>query len=167
VYYTNISDSFPFIGTAVWLAILISIPVRRHDWEVLGDSLKGTLFLLALVSCASMMPVGNLPSPSWQTTFGLGFVSSVFDNIPLTALAIKQGGYDWGFLAYSVGYGGSILWFGSSAGVAISNMYPEAKSVKNWLKYGWHVPLGFVIGFIILNLLVGWHPSLLSGNKLL
>jgi hypothetical protein len=25
----------------------------------------------------------------------LGFVSAVFDSIPLTALAIKQGGYDW------------------------------------------------------------------------
>jgi hypothetical protein len=25
----------------------------------------------------------------------------VFDNIPLTALALKQDGYDWGFLAYA------------------------------------------------------------------
>ena len=57
---------------------------------------------------------------------GLGFLSSVFDNIPLTALALKQGGYDWGFLAYTVGFGGSMIWFGSSAGVAISNMYPQA-----------------------------------------
>ena len=35
-------------------------------------------------------------------------------------LALKQGGYDWGFLAYSVGFGGSMIWFGSSAGVALS-----------------------------------------------
>jgi hypothetical protein len=33
----------------------------------------------------------------------MGFVSAVFDNIPLTALALKQGGYDWGMLAYAVG----------------------------------------------------------------
>ena len=51
-------------------------------------------------------------------------MSAVFDNIPLTALALKQGGYDWGFLAYAVGFGGSMIWFGSSAGVALSNMYP-------------------------------------------
>ena len=43
----------------------------------------------------------------------------MFDNIPLTALALKQGGYDWGFLAYAVGFGGSMIWFGSSAGVAL------------------------------------------------
>jgi len=157
--FADISDSFPFVGAAVWAAILLSIPVRRHDWEVLGDSLKGTIFLLSLVSCASMMPVDSLPSPSWHSAFGLGFVSAVFDNIPLTALAIKQDGYDWGFLAYAVGYGGSMLWFGSSAGVALSNMYPEAKSAHNWLRHGWHVMLAYVAGFIVLVLLVGWNPE--------
>ena len=70
------------------------------------------------------MPVEKLPAASWQTALGLGFVSAVFDNIPLTALALKQGGYDWGFLAYAVGFGGSMIWFGSSAGVALANMYP-------------------------------------------
>jgi hypothetical protein len=39
-----------------------------------------------------------------------------------------------GFLAYCVGFGGSMIWFGSSAGVAIPNMYPEAKSVGRWLR---------------------------------
>ena len=93
------------------------------------ETFKGTIFLLSLVTCASMMPVEELPAASWQTALGLGFVSAVFDNIPLTALALKQGGYDWGFLAYAVGFGGSMIWFGSSAGVALSNLYPEAKSV--------------------------------------
>ena len=146
-HYTAISDSFPFIGVAVWAAILVTIPVRRHDWEVLGESLKGTLFLLFLVTTASMMPVETLPAASWQTAFGLGFVSAVFDNIPLTALALKQDGYDWGFLAFAVGYGGSMLWFGSSAGVALSNMYPEAKSAGRWLRHGWHVAVAYVVGF--------------------
>ena len=97
-----------------------------------------------------MMPVEKLPAASWQTAFGLGFVSAVFDNIPLTALALKQGGYDWGFLAYAVGFGGSMIWFGSSAGVALSNLYPEAKSVGRWLRHGWHVAVAYVVGFFVL-----------------
>jgi len=161
-HYTASSDSFPFIGVAVWAAILVTIPVRRHDWEVLGESIKGTIFLLSLVSCASMMPVESLPAASWHTAFGLGFVSAVFDNIPLTALAIRQDGYDWGFLAFGVGYGGSMLWFGSSAGVALSNMFPEAKSVGNWLRHGWHVALAYVAGFMCLVVFVGWHPEPLN-----
>jgi Na+/H+ antiporter NhaD/arsenite permease-like protein len=154
------ADHFPYIGAAVWLAILVSIPVRRPDWELLPESAKGTIFLLSLVLCASMMPVEKLPLASWSTTLGLGFLSSVFDNIPLTTLAIKQGGYDWGFLAYAVGFGGSMVWFGSSAGVALSNMFPEARSVGQWLKHGWMIAVAYVAGFLVLLAVLGWHPHL-------
>jgi hypothetical protein len=82
----------------------------------------------------------------------------VFDNIPLTALALSQGGYDWGVLAYSVGYGGSMIWFGSSAGVAVSNIFPDARSVGRWLANGWHVTVAYVIGFAVLMLVLGWQP---------
>jgi Na+/H+ antiporter NhaD/arsenite permease-like protein len=158
VMYPAMADHFPFIGVAVWLAIFASLPLRRPDWEILPETFTGSIFLLSLVLCASMMPVETLPAASATTAFGLGIVSAVFDNIPLTALAIKQGGYDWGFLAYAVGFGGSMIWFGSSAGVALSNMYPEAKSVVNWVRHGWYVILAYVVGFICLNVLVGWHP---------
>jgi Na+/H+ antiporter NhaD/arsenite permease-like protein len=158
VKFPDLADKFPFIGVAVWGAILVSIPLRRPDWEIMPETFMGSIFLLSLVLCASMMPVETLPAASPMSTFGLGAISAVFDNIPLTALAIKQGGYDWGFLAYAVGFGGSMIWFGSSAGVALSNMYPEAKSVVNWVKHGWFVIVGYVVGFIVLSLVVGWHP---------
>ncbi|HEY0720815.1 MAG TPA: citrate transporter, partial [Gammaproteobacteria bacterium] len=154
----ELADRFPFLGVAVWLAILISMPLRRPDWEEVSGSVKGTIFLLSLVLSASMMPVEKLPLASWETSLGLGFVSAVFDNIPLTALALQQGGYDWGMLAYAVGFGGSMLWFGSSAGVALTNMYPEGKSVWLWLREGWYVAVGYVAGFLVMLWLVGWHP---------
>jgi Na+/H+ antiporter NhaD/arsenite permease-like protein len=159
-------DHFPVIGAAVWVAIFVTAPWRSPDWRLLPDALKGSIFLLALVTCASLMPVERLPVASWQTAFGLGFVSAVFDNIPLTALALRQGGYDWGMLAYAVGYGGSMIWFGSSAGVAISNMYPQAKSVGQWLMHGWHVTVAYVLGFIVMLALVGWHPTDKRGKSL-
>jgi Na+/H+ antiporter NhaD/arsenite permease-like protein len=98
-------DALPVLGLAVWFVILATAPLRRPDWEIMPETLKGTIFLLALVTSASLMPVEELPAPSWETAFGLGFLSSVFDNIPLTALALQQGGYDWGFLAFTVGFG--------------------------------------------------------------
>ncbi len=153
-------NSFPVIGVAVWVAILATTPWRKPTWRLLPDAFKGSVFLLSLVMCAAMMPVQHLPAASWQSAFGLGFLSAVFDNIPLTALALKQGGYDWGFLAYAVGFGGSMIWFGSSAGVALSNMYPEAKSVGAWLKGGWHVALAYVVGFAVMLAFVGWQPDL-------
>ena len=159
VKFPALLDMIPVIGLAVWAVILITAPLRRPDWEVMPETFKGTIFLLALVTAASLMPVETLPSASWQTALGLGFVSAVFDNIPLTALALKQGGYDWGFLAYAVGFGGSMIWFGSSAGVALANQYPEAKSVGLWLRHGWHVAIAYVIGFFIMLAILGWHPD--------
>lgn len=158
VRFPELSDSFPFIGASVACAVLISAVVRRPDWEIVPEAIKGSIFLLSLVLCATLMPVERLPGASWQTAFGLGFVSAVFDNIPLTALALKQGGYDWGVLAYAVGFGGSMIWFGSSAGVALSNSYPELKSVILWLKHGWHVTVAYVVGFSALLLIAGWYP---------
>jgi Na+/H+ antiporter NhaD/arsenite permease-like protein len=152
-------DAFPFLGAAVWGALLLSAPVRRPDWSQLPGAFKGSVFLLSLVLCASMMPVDRLPTASWPTALGLGFLSAVFDNIPLTALAIRQGGYDWGFLAYAVGFGGSMIWFGSSAGVALANMYPQARSVSRWVTDGWYVIVAYVIGFAVMLALIGFHPG--------
>jgi Na+/H+ antiporter NhaD/arsenite permease-like protein len=159
VRHPELADAFPFIGVAVWAAILVCVPLRRPNWSLLPGAIQGSIFLLALVLSATMMPVERLPPASWATALGLGFLSAVFDNIPLTALALRQGGYDWGMLAYTVGYGGSMVWFGSSAGVAISNMYPEAKSVGAWLRHGWHVALAYVVGFFVLLFTLGWHPT--------
>ena len=159
VLHPELADRFPFIGAAVWLAILACAGWRRPEWSLLPGALKGAIFLLSLIVCASMMPVEKLPAASWQTALGLGFVSAVFDNIPLTALALKHGGNDWGYLAYGVGFGGSMIWFGSSAGVALANLYPEGKSVGLWLRHGWHVAVAYVVGFFVLLSVLGWHPN--------
>jgi Na+/H+ antiporter NhaD/arsenite permease-like protein len=159
VGFPEIADRFPFIGAGVWVAILVSLPLRRPDWEVLPETFKGTIFLLSLVTAASMMPVERLPDASWRVALGLGFVSAVYDNIPLTALALKQGGYDWGYIAYAVGFGGSMIWFGSSAGVALSNMYPEGKNAIAWVRGGWHVTVAYVIGFFVMLAVLGWLPQ--------
>ena len=164
--FPDMLDRFPVIGAAVWVAILVAAPLRRPEWSLMPSTFKGTIFLLALVTTAAMMPVEKLPAASWQTAFGLGFLSAVFDNIPLTALALRQGGYDWGFLAYAVGFGGSMIWFGSSAGVAISNTFPEARSVGLWIRHGWHVALAYVIGFFVLLAVLGWHPTDKRGSAL-
>jgi Na+/H+ antiporter NhaD/arsenite permease-like protein len=157
--FPDLLDAIPVIGLSVWAVILLAAPLRAPDWAVMPETFKGTTFLLSLVTCASMMPVEALPAAGWHTALGLGFVSAVFDNIPLTALALKQGGYDWGYLAYTVGFGGSMIWFGSSAGVALSNMYPEAKSVGPWLRHGWHVSIAYVLGFAVMLAVLGWHPD--------
>jgi len=149
----------PTLGLAIWLTILLALVIRQPDWSVAPAAAKGALFLCALVALASLMPVDKLPVPSWVSVFALGLLSSVFDNIPLTALALEQGGYDWPLLAYAVGFGGSMIWFGSSAGVALVGSFPEGRSVTAWLQHGWHIGVAYVVGFFVMLALRGWTPA--------
>lgn len=153
---TNFFFDFPAFG--VWLALLFGMLLTRVPWKEAKLAMKGSIFLMALVTCASLMPVEELPPASVWTAFAYGFVSAIFDNIPLTKLCLDQGGYDWGVLAYSVGFGGSMIWFGSSAGVAISGLFPETRNTLNYVKKAWHIPLAYVTGFVMVILILGWQP---------
>jgi Na+/H+ antiporter NhaD/arsenite permease-like protein len=154
---TNFLFDLPVLG--VWMAIIIGSFVEDVPWRESQKAFRGTIFLLCLVTCASLMPVNELPPASWISTFFIGFVSAVFDNIPLTKLCLDQGCFDWGMLAYAVGFGGSMIWFGSSAGVAICNEYPEARNVGLWIKKAWYIPIAYVAGFFMLYLVMGWEPA--------
>jgi len=154
----------PFLALALWLVLLIGGFVRPLNRALLPDAARSGLFLVALVFSASLMPVQALPAPSWKTTLGLGAISALFDNIPLTKLALSQGGYDWALLAYAVGFGGSMVWFGSSAGVVVATAFPEARSAARWLRAAWHVPLAFLAGFAVQYALHGWQPLLETGG---
>ncbi|MDD4646131.1 MAG: SLC13 family permease [Bacteroidales bacterium] len=153
---TNYTLDFPALG--VWIAIFLGATFRKTPWHEMKNSWRGTVFLMSLVTIASVMPVDELPKASMMSSFILGFVSAVFDNIPLTKLCLVQGGYDWGVLSFAVGFGGSMIWFGSSAGVALSNMYPQAKNTVNYLSKGWHVTVAYIVGFFIMIGIAGWHP---------
>jgi Na+/H+ antiporter NhaD/arsenite permease-like protein len=155
-------EAAPWVGLAVWGAILVTSPIAAPDWKVTRPAAKGAVFLCALVAAASLMPLTALPEPTWKSSFGLGLLSSVFDNIPLTALALRQGGYDWGLLSFAVGFGGSITWFGSSAGVAITNEFPEARSLKRWLVEGWFVPVAYLVGFFAMLAIWGWDTRMVQ-----
>src|SRR5882672_1855717 len=53
VKFSELSDRFPFIGAGVWLAILLTAGWRRPAWALLPGALRGSIFLLSLIVCAS------------------------------------------------------------------------------------------------------------------
>jgi hypothetical protein len=42
-------------------------------------------------------------------------------------------------------------------------MFPEAKSAAQWLRHGWHVAFAYVVGFMVMLAVLGWHPD--AGHK--
>ncbi len=156
----NYFFELPAIG--IWIAILIGLFFTKINLKAALDSYDSTVFLVALVFCAELVPIDSVPDASILSTLAIGFVSAVFNNIPLTQLCLIKGGYDWPLISYAVGFGGSMIWFGSSAGVAVCDKFPKARSFMNWLRYGWHIPFAFVIGFGVYLLVLGWDP--MKGN---
>ena len=52
-----------------------------------------------------------------------------------------------------------MIWFGSSAGVALASQFPEARSAVAWVRGGWHVAVAYVVGFAFMLAVLGWHPD--------
>lgn len=156
----NYFMEFPALG--IWLVIIAGAFFVKINFHEAKNSFESTVFLVSLVFCAELVPIDSVPDASILSTMAIGFVSAVFNNIPLTQLCLLKGGYDWALVSYAVGFGGSMIWFGSSAGVAVCDMFPKARSFMNWLRYGWHIPFAFVIGFGVYLALIGWDP--MKGN---
>lgn len=105
---------------------------------------------LGVLGAISQTVFGTEPS-FWSVVFGtigLGFLSAVLDNIPLTAIAINilpvTDSTLWALVALGVGTGGSMLIIGSAAGVVAMGMVPQ-------LTFGKYLKVGFVpacLGFL-------------------
>jgi hypothetical protein len=133
-------------------------PLRAPAWEVMPAAIKGSVFLLALVLCASMMPVSSCRAVLAYRPRPRIRVGRVRQH-SLTKLALDQNGYDWGMLAYTVGFGGSMIWFGSSAGVALVSDFPDARSASRGCATAGTSRSGYVVGFALLLILNGWNPE--------
>ena len=133
----------------LWAAIVGTSFIRKPDWTVLAPAAKGAIFLLALVAAASMMPVESLPRPSWQSVFGIGVIAAVFDNIPLTALALKQGGRLGAVsLCCWCGRIDFMVWVFRRGGS--DEFISQGTFGGAMVKEGWHVSLAYILGFFVM-----------------
>ena len=89
----------------------------------------------------------------------IGLLSSVVDNVPLTASAmgmypieaaghLAQDGLFWELLAYTAGTGGSILIIGSAAGVAAMGL-EKIDFIWYAKKISWIAALGYFAGILV------------------
>lgn len=100
----------------------------------------GALNSLGVLEALSQSIYGGAPTITRIIggNIGLGVLSAVFDNIPLTAIAIDilqtNDASLWVLLALTVGTGGSLLVIGSAAGVIAMGMIKEL-TFGRYLRY--------------------------------
>lgn len=98
--------------------------------------------------------------PITLANYTLGLLSSIVDNIPLTAAVLKSGidltQSQWITLTYSLGVGGSLLIIGSASGIIAMSKIKELTFLK-YIRYTPHILTAYSIGFlgsIIISILV-------------
>ncbi len=84
---------------------------------------------------------------------GVGFVSAIIDNVPVMSAVLKSNpnmGMDqWLLVTMTAGIGGSLISFGSAAGVGVMGKMRGIYTFSSHLKYAWTVLAGYIVSVAI------------------
>lgn len=80
---------------------------------------------------------------------GVGFLSAIVDNVPVMSAVLKsnpQMGLDqWLLVTLTAGIGGSLISFGSAAGVGVMGKLKGVYTFGAHLKYAWTILIGYIL----------------------
>ncbi|MCR6651620.1 MAG: sodium:proton antiporter NhaD [Cellvibrionaceae bacterium] len=126
--------------------------IRQIQFETLLFFLGILLLVGALKEVGVLVWLTELYAavdPSFSS-YLMGVISSVMDNVPLTAALLKAEPQletsEWLSLAYAVGIGGSILVIGSAAGIVAMSKVRELTFMQ-YARYAPHVFAAYSVGY--------------------
>ncbi len=87
---------------------------------------------------------------------GVGFLSAIVDNVPVMSAVLKASpnmGADaqsqWMLVTMTAGVGGSLISFGSAAGVGVMGKMHGIYTFASHMKYAWTVLIGYIVSVIV------------------
>jgi len=87
---------------------------------------------------------------------GVGFLSAIVDNVPVMSAVLKadpnMGGdaqSQWMLVTMTAGVGGSLISFGSAAGVGVMGKMQGIYTFASHMKYAWTVLIGYIVSVIV------------------
>ncbi len=162
--------SFLF-GLSVMFLVANMLPKKKNEdvlhyiREVEYDALLFFLGVLLLVGI--LKEIGVLSGftelyeflPAIQVNYIVGFMSSVIDNVPLTAALLKADVEmkvtEWLMLTYATGVGGSILVIGSAAGIIAMSKIKELSFISYLRNIG-YLTIAYTVGYIGVYFAANW-----------
>ena len=86
----------------------------------------------------------------------VGFISAIIDNVPVMSAVLKSNPNmgdaetaQWMLVTLTAGIGGSLISFGSAAGVGVMGKLHGIYTFSSHLKYAWTVLIGYIISIAI------------------
>lgn len=158
-FLCNFKFGFPCFG----IMPLILVTIRESEWAPVKEGFSASCFLLPLIVAAGFINLGLVIPHDTLRSYGMivstAFISALIDNIPVTKIMFEADVGHWALLAFCVGVGGSMTYFGSTTSVAVIEGYhkevqEELQNNKHknlfvyWTVHGWF--MWPVIGLSIL-----------------
>ena len=83
----------------------------------------------------------------------VGFISAIIDNVPVMSAVLKSSPEmshpQWMLVTLSAGIGGSLISFGSAAGVGVMGKLHGIYTFSSHMKFAWTILVGYFISIII------------------
>jgi Na+/H+ antiporter NhaD/arsenite permease-like protein len=84
---------------------------------------------------------------------GVGFLSAVVDNVPVMSAILKSSPEmdlaQWMLVTMTAGVGGSLISFGSAAGVGVMGRLHGIYTFGSHMKHAWTILVGYIVSIII------------------
>lgn len=112
----------------------------------------GALYFVGWLSLAAVVYDPSVLGPTWSN-IGVGFLSAIVDNVPVMSAILKanpdMGVDQWMLVTMTAGVGGSLISFGSAAGVGVMGKLPGIYTFSSHMKYSWTILIGYVASVAI------------------
>lgn len=112
----------------------------------------GALYFVGWLGLAAVVYDPSVLGPTWSN-IGVGFLSAIVDNVPVMSAILKanpeMGVDQWLLVTLTAGIGGSLISFGSAAGVGVMGKLPGIYTFGSHMKYSWTIFIGYVVSIAI------------------
>ncbi len=95
---------------------------------------------------------------------GIGFLSAIVDNVPVMSAVLKANPSidhaQWMLVTMTAGIGGSLISFGSAAGVGVMGKMHGIYTFSSHIKLAWTVLVGYIVSVTIWYVqfsIIGWY----------
>lgn len=112
----------------------------------------GALYFIGWLGLAVVVYDPDVLGPTWAN-IGVGFLSAVIDNVPVMSAVLKASpvmGLDqWMLVTLTAGVGGSLISFGSAAGVGVMGKLHGIYTFGAHMKYSWTILIGYIVSVAV------------------
>ncbi len=112
----------------------------------------GALYFIGWLALAAVVYDPHVLGPTWSN-IGVGFLSAIVDNVPVMSAVLKanpdMAHAQWMLVTLTAGVGGSLISFGSAAGVGVMGKLPGVYTFGAHMKYAWTILIGYIVSVAI------------------